>query len=240
MEVEKKLIKTWISKNIDPKAYYWTLGLVVLMQFFSFWLWSVRSSHVWWWGIPFEETFLLTKASLKEHQYWKLWTTLFIHQDIGHFLSNLLLFVPFSLLLNGYFGFWVFPVSMIVLSGFMNLFVISTMPETVGLLGISGTVHMMAATWLVLNFFIERQESVSRRWMKASGIAIALFVPSTFNENISYLSHGVGFLLGIIFGLILFVIYRRRIRKSEQYRYTYFLEEEDENYQVPLDNQTKH
>ena len=240
MEIEKKLTKTWISKNIDTNAYYWTLLIVVLMQFFSFWYWSVRSSHEWWWWISFEKIFILTKSSLLKHEYWKLWTTLFIHADIGHFLSNLVLFVPFSLLLNGYFGFLVFPILFFISSGLMNYFVISTMPSEVGLLGISGTVHMMAAAWLVLNFFIERQESVVRRWMKVSGIAIVLFIPSTFSENISYLSHALGFLIGLFIGIILFMIYKRQIRKSEQYRYTYFLDEEDLAPQLPLDDHTKH
>lgn len=239
MDVEKKLIKTWISKSIDPKAYYWTLALIVLMQFFSFWLWSVRSSHTWWWGIPFEESFLLTKESLSNHQFWKLWTTLFIHQDIGHFLSNLVLFVPFSLLLAGHFGFWVFPFFTIVLSGLMNLLVISTMPEKVGLLGMSGAVYMMAGTWLTLNFFIERQESLMRRWMKISGIAIVLLVPTTISENVSYLSHGLGFVIGVFLGPMLFLLFKRQIRNSERYRYTYFVNDEDQ-FQFPLDHHTRH
>lgn len=231
MDMEKVLVKTWISGKMRQEAYYWTLGAVILIQFLSFWYWS---------QIDIEKWFLLTRESIDKAEYWKLWTSLFLHQDLGHFLSNLVLFVPFSLLLNGYFGFWVFPFGALFISGLMNYMVIMTMPLKTGLLGISGTVYMMAAVWLVLNFFIERHDGFFKRFLKITGIAIALLFPTSFVENVSYLSHGLGFLMGVGFGVLVFYLNRQKFRKNEVYRYTYFYDDASSDYEFPLDSLTKH
>jgi rhomboid protease GluP len=146
----------------------------------------------------------------KKHEYWRLWTTLLAHGDLEHLGNNLMLFLPFSFFLSGYFGLIFFPLIGFYLGGIINGLVLLTMPEETMLIGISGVVYWMGAAWITLTMLIDRRENLSRRLLRALGVSMLLFLPTTYQTNVSYLSHGVGFLLGIISGFILY-----QLRKSQ-------------------------
>jgi rhomboid protease GluP len=168
----------------------------------------------------------------KQHQYYRLWTTLFAHGDLEHILSNLLLFVPFAIYLTNYFGLFLFPIIGIFLGGIINFFVLKTMPLEVSLIGISGVVHWMGATWITLYFLIDKRSSIKSRWLKCTGVAAVLFIPNTFSVNISYLSHGIGFIFGAITGTLYFLVFKNKIENFNQFIYEpteedYLIDEEE-------------
>ncbi len=74
---------------------------------------------------------------VEEQEYWRLLTTTAIHADLTHFLSNAILFALFTFLLYGYFGFWVFPVTVVALGSFTNYLSLLTYPENTQLIGAS-------------------------------------------------------------------------------------------------------
>ena len=43
------------------------------------------------------------------YEYWRLLTSVFVHSDIMHLLSNSFIFLLFGWLLRAYFGFFIFP-----------------------------------------------------------------------------------------------------------------------------------
>jgi rhomboid protease GluP len=157
-----------------------------------------------------------TGASIfNRHEYWRLWTTLFAHGDGGHLLGNSVLFLPFAYLLTGYFGWFLFPFLGILMGGLINLIVLSNMPADTALIGISGVVYWMGATYITLHGLIDRRRSVRFRFAGALFVTLVLFVPDTYKAQVSYLSHFVGYILGVFSGLFYFFVYRKYFYSQE-------------------------
>lgn len=148
-------------------------------------------------------------------EYWRLFTALGVHGDIGHLLSNALGFGLFAYLLYDYFGFWVFPGAMVVLGAAVNALALMTYKPEIRLIGASGMVYLMVGFWLVQYAFIERRLKVSSRFMRCMGFALAALMPSTFEQTVSYRTHGIGFAVGAAFGLLYFAVNCRRFRAAE-------------------------
>lgn len=156
-----------------------------------------------------------TVQGLARGEYWRLWTALFAHADLGHLLSNGLLFVPLAFFLNGYFGSWLFPVLGFVVGGIANFFTLKTMGAQGSLIGASGVVFWMGATWLTLYVGLETRESLRRRLGKALFIGAALFLPQGYEPQISYMCHLFGFILGVGTGVSYLLINRKKFAAAE-------------------------
>ncbi len=155
------------------------------------------------------------QAVFIEHQYWRAWTALLAHADLGHLMSNSMILIPLSLLLTSYYGTLFFPVVGLVVGGLTNLIVLKTMPSETALLGISGVVNWMGAAWLTLFLLIDRRESFRRRFAVVVFLTMMLFVPDTFRPEISYLSHFIGFVLGITSALLYYFVNCANIQSVE-------------------------
>jgi rhomboid protease GluP len=156
-----------------------------------------------------------SEGILQERQYWRLVTAVAVHADITHFLSNALLLLPLSYLLFGYFGFWIFPVLSLGMAGLINYLSLLTYPAGVSLLGASGMVYWMAGFWLGMYLLVERRVGMGMRLLRAVCLALLVLVPSTFQENVSYRTHAIGFGLGAVSALAYFRRNRASIRTTE-------------------------
>ena len=154
----------------------------------------------------------------KHHEFWRAFTSPLLHADIEHLGSNALFFAGLAYLLNGYFGFWAFPVLSFLAGGMINLIVLPLYPPHDVVLGASGIVYFMAAFWLTLYCAIERGRSKARRFTNAAAFALVLLLPDVLRENVSYLSHAVGFGLGVLLGAFYFLIKRSTLRSYEVWR----------------------
>lgn len=151
-----------------------------------------------------------------KHEYWRAWTTLLVHGDGKHLLSNALLFFVLGSFLTGYFGLWLVPLSALFLGGVLNFIVLSSMPEEVQLIGVSGVVFWMAGAWLLLYFLIETRRSLVQRSLRSLGVGLALFMPAeAFDPSISYKSHLWGFILGLLWATVYFAVKKRPLRQAE-------------------------
>ncbi len=159
-----------------------------------------------------------------EQEYWRLLTTTAIHADLTHFLSNALLFALFTFLLYGYFGFWVFPVTVVALGSLTNYLSLLTYPENTQLIGASGLVYLMAGFWLTVYVLVERTHQLKRRVLVAIGIALIVLVPSNLSPQVSYRTHAIGSGIGLILALGYFQARKEQIRSLE----TFQIEEVDE------------
>ncbi len=159
-----------------------------------------------------------------EQEYWRLLTTTAIHADLTHFLSNALLFALFTFLLYGYFGFWMFPVTVVALGSLTNYLSLLTYPENTQLIGASGLVYLMAGFWLTAYVLVERTHPIKRRVLVAMGIALIVLVPSSLSARVSYRTHAIGCGLGVIVALGYFQARKEQIRSLE----TFQIEEVDE------------
>jgi rhomboid protease GluP len=206
--MDAKLEKTLLSRPPQKGSFRTALlGLSLLMLVFVL----DQQSRL---GLP--ESISATRQQVfGQQQYWRAFTTALLHADLGHLAANSLFFTGLAYLLNGYFGAWAFPVLSLVAGGLINLIVLSIYPEGVTLVGISGVVYFMASFWLTLYCFIQRGVSPGRRLVNAVALSLMLLFPALFEPRVSYLSHAVGFALGIPFGALFFGLRKRGIRAQE-------------------------
>ena len=148
-------------------------------------------------------------------EYWKAFTSQLMHGDFSHLGSNTIFFTAFAILLNHYFGFLVFPVLSFIVGGVINLIALKIYDPNITLVGISGVIYFMAAFWMTMFVAIERQMSLYRRLMIATGVSLILFFPEVFQKNVSYLAHGLGFGLGLILGVGYFYLRKEAIQSKE-------------------------
>jgi rhomboid protease GluP len=221
MEVSRVLKSNWLTRSPDPQAGFVTVLLSALL--FLGGLLNIS-------GVAHADQWLEATPHLvfKQHQYWRLWTTLVAHADIGHLLSNLLLFVPLCFALSAYFGFILFPFIGFLMGGVVNFFVLKTLPTDAALIGVSGVVYWMGATWLTLYLLIDSQDRRRRRVGKVLFVMMALFFPQSFHPEVSYLSHLYGFLLGLLTGFIYYTLMRQKILAAQVYE-----EIIEENFEAP-------
>ncbi len=186
--------RTWLSRPPNPAAQAVAAGSLVLLMLFAVAQWNNFLGLAELWPLTRESVFV-------EHEYWRLWTTLFTHGDLGHLMANSLLFYILGYFLFGYFGGVVFPVAAILMGGIINMISIYSYPPEVSLIGASGVVSWMGGAWLVLYFNLNTQISRTARALRSLGVALVLFAPSeAFDPKISYRTHLIGFLLGAMCG----------------------------------------
>jgi rhomboid protease GluP len=166
---------------------------------------------------------------LDRQEYWRLFSALAVHSDWLHLIANLPFVVFFGYLLYGYFGFGVYPVGVVLLSGIVNYLSLLTYSPQVHLVGASGMTHLMAGFWLTIYILVERSLTVKKRVMRSLGVAMILLLPSTLRPEVSYRTHAIGLALGVIAAAVYFQRHRRSIRAAEVLEI-----EEDEETSAPF------
>ncbi len=198
---EKRLVSTMITGKPSINAFIvssMTIAVITLMTLF-------------YWKAPLSWSQLLPAVNdqvFQHAQAWRIFTAVFIHADLAHLLSNMLMLWVFSFFVFGYFGFGVFPLLSFLMAGIVNALAIMTYAPEVQLIGASGLVYILGGFWLTLYPLIQRQYSVMNRLMRVIGIAFVIFLPSTFVPTTSYRTHAIGFAVGVMMGL--FYFYRNK------------------------------
>ncbi len=155
------------------------------------------------------------KAVFHESQYWRLLSSLLVHSDLRHLLSNSLLLFVFAYLLNGYFGWILFPLYIGLFSLVANAVTLWTYPAEIHLLGASGAVYLMSGCWLSLFFLIERRYTIANRLLRCAGFSLLVLGPTSFDPQISYRAHAIGLMLGLPLGTLYFFLKRDHFRSFE-------------------------
>ena len=208
--------ETWLTQKPAPRAAYWALGSAVAL--------GLGSLAYWGGGAPWIPA--TGQAVFSEHQYWRLWTTVFAHADLFHLLGNAMLFIFLGYFLNGYFGAYAFPFMAFVYGGVINAASLLTYPPGLTLIGASGVVSWLGGAWLTLYLLLNTQKSPTQRALRAGGVALAVFAPAeTFDPHISYRTHVIGFGLGVLWAGVYFL--RRRRVFSSAVRLETVIEEDD-------------
>jgi rhomboid protease GluP len=202
-----KLRKTLLSKPFRPWSY--PVVSVLLLIFLG-------CSSLLWGHHEFASRLTASREEIfQQHEYYRLFTTLAMHANLGHFLGNAIFFGIFGFLLNSYFGFLWFPVLSIFFGAIINAFTLALYPPNTVLLGASGVVYFMAGAWATLFILVERKSHWLKRVMAAMAVSLILFFPTSYEPEVSYLAHGIGFAIGIAVAFIYFQFARTRIRREE-------------------------
>lgn len=219
MNSQSVVTQNWLTQKLSERAYLSSLIFNIILVVFSYVFLNSQWQADQWMAASYDNVF-------EKREYWRLWSTLFAHADIGHLLSNLMLLIPLSVLLSGYFGLMVFPVIGVIMGGLINYIVLQSLPVSVNLIGISGLVYWMGAFWLTLFIILDRRKSLRRRMAISLFLTVVLFIPESFRPEISYLSHFVGYLLGIISAIILYYFRRNEFEMAEVREVVYEIEPE--------------
>lgn len=209
IETRPKLVRNFLSlKKTGNPAFKWTLITLGLCYFMSFLFWNHPQGD-------------LLKANpatvFGDHEYWRLFTSSFIHGDLDHLLSNSLMLGVMGYFVNYHYGKVIFPVLGFLSGILINLIVIWDHPPELGLVGASGVVYWLWGFWLVLYIAIQRNVPLPRRIMKVMAVGLFVLLPTEFNAQTSYYAHGIGLGLGLITGLIYFSLFAKKIYSYEEW-----------------------
>jgi len=149
----------------------------------------------------YDQLWASREAVFSRHEYWRLITAILMHADSVHLLSNMPLFILFGLLLHEYFGFILFPALSLAAGVCANIITLYFYPDSVRLVGSSGMIYAMAALWLVMFICHDTGHTTGIRIFRATGFALIVLFPETYNPSTSYMAHAAGFAAGIIFAL---------------------------------------
>lgn len=151
-------------------------------------------------------------------KWWQLFVSPYVHADGKHFLSNATMLVVLSYFIYGYFRIQ----PLLILLGPLALIIHATTlwfyPDKVTLLGISGVVYACCGFWIALYLGIDRRRPPFKRLLRAIGFAALMLLPTTFEPQTSYLAHGIGFVVGVSYGLFHFRRHYSEFRDYEVFR----------------------
>ena len=187
-----------ILSPLSRKARLWGIFPAVLVLFAA---WVI--SYIDWNQITPDYYSLSLNSILHDHEYWRILSSLFVHANIQHFASNLLLLAVIGWYLFEYYGFILFPVASLVCGMAANLTAVYFYGGDIHLVGASGMVYSMAALWLILYIRFDTGQRIGMRIFRASAFSLAMLFPTTFSPEISYIAHAAGFVYGIITAMIL-------------------------------------
>lgn len=208
---EERLVSTLITGKPSIDAFIVASLTVLVITLVSLFYWQAPT--VWSDLLP-----AANEQVFSQHQIWRLFTAVFIHADMEHLLSNMYMLWIFIFFVFGYFGFGVFPVLSLFIAGLVNALAVYSYAPQIQLLGASGLVYILGGFWLTLYLLVQRQYKFINRLMRVLGIAVIIFMPSTFVPSTSYRTHAIGFAAGVLMGIFYFYKNKKEIRSHEIYK----------------------
>ena len=225
MTIEKKFVRNYLSKLKFNSGK--------LAAFFIITLCLVASMFYWDTSYIFSKLMSASQSSVFiKGQYWRLFTTSFIHADMEHLLANSLMLFILTYFVTSFFGLFISLGLSFVMGMLTNFIVISQYHVDTTLVGASGVIYYLWGFWLIQYVFINRQMSLFSRLVRVIGVFLILLVPTTYSPQTSYLAHYAGFVIGIITGSIYFLVNKEKIRSYEFWEYRYILDIEEEDKKI--------
>ncbi len=154
-------------------------------------------------------------------EYWRLFTTIFVHGDMSHLLSNSLMLLVMGNYVYSFYGKWHFPVISILMGAVVNIFVLMNYEKNISIVGISGVVYYLWGYWLYMYLKVQTQLPLLRRIMKVTIVGAFMLIPEVFAANVSHLSHFLGFVLGVLVAALYWGMNHKKIKAEEKYEMVY-------------------
>ena len=79
----------------------------------------------------------------QQGEYWRLFTTTFVHADLEHLLSNSMMLFILTYFVTSFYGAIFGPLLSLVMSSVINYFVLKSYQTDIGLVGISGMIYYL-------------------------------------------------------------------------------------------------
>jgi rhomboid protease GluP len=152
----------------------------------------------------------------EQGQYWRVFTSMLVHGDMVHLLSNAVGLCGLSYLLYGYFSYKIYPCLVLGAGAVVTLITLATYPPHTNLVGASGAIYLMAGFWLTLYICLERRYSLGKRILRSVGFLIIVLIPTSYNPQTSYRAHAIGFGVGVLVAVVYFLFNKDRFRFAEE------------------------
>jgi membrane associated rhomboid family serine protease len=166
--------------------------------------------------IYFENMFGLTKylpgdrdEVVENYQIWRLLTSMLVHKDYFHLISNLIPFTVFAFLLYGNYGLIGFPILPFFVMCFANFIDLLTYAAPVRSMGVSGVVFFMGSFWLTMFCFTKSHYSTMTRIIICAPFVLFFLSPPATWSHVAYRAH----IIGAVFGFTSAVLYFARGKK---------------------------
>lgn len=182
--------------SIFPSPVHCIPAIILLILFYA--------ATVIYGGYPEREYLWISGDSIfNNNEYWRLLTAIFTHSNLSHLISNALIFLVFGWMLKAYFGLPAFPLASIAIGMIANAITVFFYDPGIKLVGASGMAYGMVSLWLVFYIHNDTYHTLPVRLFRAAGFALVMMFPTTFEQQVSYLSHAAGFVTGMLAGLLL-------------------------------------
>ncbi len=191
--VEIPKMKGYLQQKPTMSSVNPALILFLIFAVLTYLSWTVEYKDLFW---------LSSEAVFEKKEYWRLVTALCVHADALHLLNNSLFFLIFGSLLYFYYGFLVFPLSTLILGVMTNAITLRFHEASTHLIGASGMVYGMVSMWIVFYMNYDIRYTPHIRLLRVVGVCLILLFPTSFREDVDYISHTVGFAAGIFWGLL--------------------------------------
>ena len=207
--VEKTFVSNYLSK---PQWIVLNLVLCILL------------SLLHWKNIFGLSSYLTANRELifEHYELWRLLTSMYVHGDFQHLLSNSFFFSIFSFYVASYFGRKHYLFLVLFFGALIHGLSLFFMKNSLFLVGISGLVYFLGGFWLSVYLFIERNKAFAIRALRSLGVAFLLLAPGPFAPKTSYLAHFVGFALSVCYAPCYFYWNKQKIRSFEKYKLDIF------------------
>lgn len=210
MNYEFILTQTFLSKQKNA------LGKVIA---FSFCALCIISSLIYWsfYGHGSRELVAYPNAVFELGEYWRLFTSLFLHANIEHLLSNMLMLFILTYFVVSFYGAIITLLFALTFGAITNIVVLTSFTTQTSIVGISGVIYYLWGFWLILYLLIDIKVSITQRLLNILAIFFILLIPTSYSPSTSYLAHYTGLLFGVMSGLIYYPFIKERVKKEQKY-----------------------
>jgi rhomboid protease GluP len=208
MRIETKFVKNYLSRAPFSKgieSVLIVLGFCLLTSWF-------------YWNPALELSKYLSasySSVIDKGEYWRLFTTSFVHADLKHLLSNSLMLGFLTYFVASFYGGIVSVILSFVVATITNFIVLKVYGGSITLVGASGVVYYLWGFWMILYMFLQRQHSLISRSLRMGAVFLVLLVPTEYQPNTSYLAHYIGFVVGLVVGGSYYFFNKSKLLKAE-------------------------
>lgn len=214
MQIKKEFIKNYLTNPHYKNGVIISFVILSLCLIFSLFYWDHSQDTYKYLSANYNNVF-------RENEYWRLLTTTLVHANLKHLLSNSLMLYFLTYFVTSFYGSFISIFLSFLASMITNGIVLTIYGGEITLVGVSGVVYYLWGFWLILYMLLQRHLSLTRRILQVGTVFLVLLIPTEFSPSTSYLAHYVGFLVGVFFGLIYYVLKRKTLLASEKWKITH-------------------
>lgn len=208
MEIKYQFKENYFSHKHYKNALLWALFSITNI---------IVISNLYWQEINFIKLFLGELKFVLTCEIWRVFTTSFLHADIGHLMSNSLMYFILTFYLTSYFGPLFSYFIPLIFGGIINYITLLYYGGDAILLGASGVVYYLWGVWISLYLLIQRQKSWWERLLRMGAVFLILLVPTKYEPQTSYFAHYFGLVFGLVIGTSYYILKRNHINSFSKY-----------------------